>query len=376
MKKRILSVVLCALLLCALFPGAEVKADDALSFLAVNDLLPPELINVAVSYGGVTYVPCWLFTNYSLGLYYSFMTSNSTAYLSTPTRQLYYEMSTGRTYDNDDKEYNASAIMWGGTVYFPLEFVAGYYGCFSCRMIGSNEYGSVLRICTGAEVLSDDVFFSAAQSAMRRYYQAWNKETPPVTPEPDPSQPPEPDPVEPTDKPSREGDTVRLGLDGMPSEETLALLQDFGVRATFFLSAGEIEDDPDMVRRIACEGYTLGISNWRGKTAECEAAADLLWETARVSTILAAVPTNDVRPDDMVSFPSVRLGADDERDAEELAFSVTSKLELRAGDQTLIFVTGGRDVTALRIVLEYLADMEFSVTDVRETDGGGTPIVP
>ena len=25
---------------------------------------------------------------------------------------------------------------------------------------------------------------------------------------------------------------------------------------------------------------------------------------------------------------------------------------------------------------EYLADMEFSVTDVRETDGGGTPIVP
>ncbi len=373
MKKRILSIVMCVLLLVVLLPGAEVKADDSLSFLAVNDLLPPELINVTVSYGGVTYVPCWLFTSYSLGLYYSFMTSNSTAYLSTQSRHLYFELSTGRTYDNDDNEYNAPAIMWGGTVYFPLEFVGGYYGCFTCRMIGSNEYGSILRICTGAEVLSDDVFFSAAQSAMRRYYQAWKKET---SPDPEPSQPPEADPAKPTEKPSREGDTVRLGLDGMPSEETLALLGDYGVRATFFLSSGEIESDPDMVRRIACEGYTLGISNWRGKTSECEAVADLLWETARVSTILAAVPADDVRPDDMVSFPTVRIQEDDERDAEDLAYSVTSKLELRAGDQTLMFVTDGEDVTALRIVLEYLSDMEFSVTDIRETDGGGTPIVP
>ncbi len=366
--------MLCALLLCAVAPRDEVRADDGLSFLAVNDLLPPELINVAVSYGGVTYVPCWLFTNYGLGLYYSFMTSNSTAYLSTPARQLYFELSSGRTYDNDDNEYAAPAIMWGGTVYFPLEFVSGYYGTFSCRMIGGNEYGSVLRIYTGAEVLSDEMFFSSAQSAMRRYYQAWHKGT--AAPTETPTPPPEPDPVKPTEKPSREGDVVKLGLDGLPSGETLELLRRRGIRATFFLSAAEIGDNPDLVRRLACEGYTLGISNRRGKTSECEAVAELLWETARVSTILAAVPTDDVLPEDMVSFPSVRLGPDDERDAEDLAYSVTGKLELRAGDQTLIFPTDAGDGASLRILLDYLAEMEFSVSDVRETDGGGTPIIP
>lgn len=363
-------IMLCALLLTMLLPGVAVKADDRLSFVAVNDYLPPELINTIVYYGGVAYVPCWLFTNYNLGLYYSYFSTNSTAYLYNTSRQLFFELSTGRTYDSEDNEYSAPAILFGGTVYFPLDFVTTYYGTYTYTVIGSNEYGSIVRIKTGKEVLSDDAFFRAAYTAMQRYYQAYQEAISPV---------PAPVPVEipkPTEKPSREGDVIRLGLDGLPSEETMDLLKEEGIRICFFLSIEEIRSDPDMVRRIACEGHTLGVSSPAGSASDCESAAGLLWETARVQTILAAMPDDAVMPEGMVTFPTVRTAPEDSMDAEETAYSVTSKLEMRAGDQTLIFPAEPGDPAALRLLLFYLHDMEFSVITIRETDGGGTPITP
>ena len=368
MKRRICIIVLCALLLAALLPNAT-KADDRLSFLAINDALPPELINTIVYYGGVTYVPCWLFTNYSLGLSYSYFSSNSTAYLYNSDNQLFYELGTGRTYDSDDNEYSTSAILWGGTVYFPLDFVAGYYGTFTYSLIGSNEYGSILRIRNGQEILSDDEFFHAASAAMRRYYLA-RQEEPAPTPEPTPEETPKP-----TEKPSREGDVIRLGLDGLPSAETMELLRKEGLRVCFFLTGEEIRRDPDLVRRIACEGHTLGVCSPEGRAEDCVNAAGLLWETARVRTILAALPEYAVMPEGMVTFPTVRQDSAEATD-DETAYSVTSKLEMRAGDQTLIFPAGEENADALRLLLSYLRDLEFSVIPIRETDGGGTPIIP
>ena len=368
LKRRICMIVLCALLLTALLPGVAVKADDRLTFVAVNDYLPPELINTIVYYGGVGYVPCWLFTNYGLGLSYSYFSTNSTAYLYNTSRQLFFELSTGRTYDSADNEYSAPAILWGGTVYFPLDFVANYYGTFTYTVIGSNDYGSIVRIKTGKEALTDDIFFRAAYTAMQRYYQAYQEA---IAPAPTPVETPKP-----TEKPSREGDVIRLGLDGLPSAETMDLLKEEGIRACFFLSGEEIRSDPDMVRRIACEGHTLGVSSPSGRASDCERAAGLLWETARVRTILAAMPDDAVMPEGMVNFPRVRTAPGEVTDPEETAYSVTSKLEMRAGDQTLIFPAESGDPAALRLLLYYLHDMEFSVATFRETDGGGTPITP
>ena len=372
MKKRILALALCALLLAALLPSAPVSADDKLTFLAVNDLLPPELINVVVSYGGVTYVPYWLFTNYGLGFNYTFFAENSTAYLFTASRQLFFELPTGKTYDSMENEYGVSAIMWGGTVYLPLEFISSYFGSYSYGIIGSNEYGVILRVRNGSELLSDDIFFNAAISAMQRYYQMWSKGATP--------QQPSPEPPEQTEKPTREGDAVRLGLIGLPSEATLELLRDRDLRVCFFLRAEEIRSAPDLVRRIACEGHTIGVSSPEGDGRACEKAAALLWETARVRTVLAAMPEGAVQPDGMAVFPTAQQAPDAQPDAqpdaEEMAYSVTSRLELLAGDQTVLFPTGGADVAALRTLLSYLSEMEFSVLAIRETDGGGTPILP
>ena len=375
MKKRLITVILCALLLVSLFP--DEARGDGLNFIAVNDYLPPELINVIAYYGGVAYVPSWLFTNYGLGVYYSFFSSSSTAYLFNSNSQLFFELSTGKTYDSNDTQYAAPAIMWGGTVYLPLGFVNSYFGGFSYRVIGSNEYGSILRITTGSEVLTDEEFFRAAGAAMRRYYTAWVAETTTTsTAKPTATAKPTETPTPtPTEKPSREGDTVHLGLDGLPTEATLELLRRQRIRACFFLSSEEIRDNPDMVRRIACEGHVLGTSSSEGDVGASAEAAALLWETARVRTILTATQEGAVQPDGMVTFPSARSEAGE--DAQAAAYSVTSQLELRAGDQTVIFPASSEDAdAALSVVLRYLRELDFTVTTIRETDGGGTPIIP
>ena len=371
MKKRIILALLCALLLVSLFPAQAQGAGDGLNFIAVNDYLPPELINVMVSYGGVTYVPSWLFTGYGLGVYYSYFSSSSTAYLFNSSKQIFFELTTGKTYDGNDVQYSAPAIMWGGTVYLPLGFMNSYFGGFSYRIIGSNEYGSILRITTGSEVLTDEEFFRAAGAAMKRYYDEWKRETTP-TATAKPTETPAPTP---TEKPSREGDTIRLGLDGLPTDTTLEFLRRQKVSACFFLSGEEIRDNLDTVRRIACEGHTLGTSCGAGDVISAEEAAALLWETARVRSILTATQEGAVQPDGMVTFPSARIEADE--DAQTAAYSVTAQLELRAGDQTILFPAQGENAeAALLVLLRYFRDLDFTVTAIRETDGGGTPIVP
>ena len=368
-KKRIVIVALCVLLLAALIPGEAVKADDGLSFLAINDYLPPELINVVVSYGGLTYVPSYIFNSYSLGIYYTYYATKSTAYVYNAHNQIFFELPTGRTYDGSENEYDAPAILWGGVVYLPLNFLINYFGTFTSRVIGSNAYGSILRLSSGSVALTDDEFFRAAEASMRRIYLKRQTE---ATPAPTTAPKPTPTPA-PTEKPTREGDAVALGLAGMPTEETMELLRRQNVRACVFLSAEEIRSDPDMVRRLACEGYPLGVRSPDGAADACGEAAALLWETARVRTILAVTAEDAAAPEGMVVF---RAAQETETPDQDAAYAVTSRLENSKGDQLLIFPDGGGDADALQMVLYYLADLEFTVTPIRETDGEKAPITP
>ena len=106
-------------------------ANEKLSFISVNDTLPPELINVTTVHAGVTYVPYWLFTNYGLGVYYAYFSNSDTAYLYNADRQLYFNLSEGKTYDEGGYHYTAPALVRNGTVYLPLGFMSSYFGGFS-----------------------------------------------------------------------------------------------------------------------------------------------------------------------------------------------------------------------------------------------------
>lgn len=374
MKKRILALALCATLMLSLLPGSTGVAANKLTFISVNDSLPPDLINVTVYYGGAVYVPYWLFTNYSFGISYSYFSSSSTAYLFNSANQIFFELASGKTYNSNDVQYNAPAILWGGTVYLPLGFVCSAFGGFTYRTIGQNEYGSILRITTGGEMLGDDEFFKAAAAVMKRYYDAYNIATEPAPPvQATPSPQPSPEPTQ--NLQPREGDTIHLGLEGMPTPEVLELLEQQGLTGCFFLGADEIRSAPDMVRRIACTGHILGISCPDGQEETMDETASLLWETARIHTVLCTMPEGAVSPDGMVVFSCIRpdMSADERR---ESVFAVTSELEMRSGDHTMLFPTGDENTTALRMLLYYFNDQGFTVKPLREMNGGETPIMP
>lgn len=378
MKKRVLALALCVVLMLSLLPGSAGVAANKLTFIAINDTLPPDLINVTVYYGGAIYVPYWLFTNYSFGFSYSYFSSGSTAYLFNSSNQIFFELATGKTYNSNDVQYNAPAILWGGTVYLPLGFVSSAFGGFSYRTIGQNEYGSVLRITTGSEMLGDDEFFKAATAVMKRYYEAYNVTTepePPAQATPSPQPTPEPSPQPTQNLQPREGDTIRLGLEGMPTPAVLELLEQQGLTGCFFLRAEEIRSAPDMVRRIACTGHYIGISCPDGLEETLDETAALLWETARVHTVLCTMPEGTVSPDGVVVFPCTRpdMSADERR---ESVFTMTSELDMRSGDQTMLFPSGDANTAPLRMLLYYFNDQGFTVEPLREMNGGETPIMP
>ena len=362
MKKRIFAILLCAVLLLALLPGAE-AAGAALSLISVDDLLPAELINALVYYGGTAYVPAWLFSSYGLGISYSYNNNGTTATasFSSGERKISFEPSTGRTYDGDDYQYSVPAIVRGGTVYVPLSFMCGFFGTFSYTNIGGSEYGSILRIHTGRELLTDEEFLRLAKPAMQRYYEAYYPETGPEEPveTPQPSSAPA--------EPPHEGERILLGLSGLPGEAVTELLDRIGMSACFFLTAEEIRSDPDTVRRLACEGFGLGAACPEGTVAEFDEAAELLWEAARVPASLVLLPEGAAVPKGTAAFRfDFAQTADGDRMAP--AYAVTSALENGGGDRVLVFPCSGENETAFSVLAYYLRDQGFTVTALREID--------
>lgn len=363
MKKRGVATLLCVCLL-ALLLSAPTAAEDKLSFISINDTLPPELINTVAVYGGVTYVPYWLFTNYGLGIYYSYLSSASTAYLYTYDRQLFFGLSDGKTFDENDCQYSTQAIMRGGTVYLPLNFMCNYFGGFTYSNIAGNEYGSILRITTGSEVLGNDEFLRAAKNAMRTHYTAYNRHGDSgsaQTPDPSPAQPGQ-------SEQTHEGDSVRLGLCGLPSASLLERLERLGMRACFFLTAAQVRDAPDLVRRIACEGHGLGVCCPEGTAAEFAETSLLLTEAARVRTILTLRPEEAAAPEGAAAF-RWELGTAAETVRPTDIYAVTAALDSGSGDTALLLPCGEDSEASLGALLFYLSDRGFTVTAPRETDG-------
>ena len=355
MKRHIIMILLCAILLTLLLPCATSADGAPLSFVAIDDTLPRKLINAAVYYGNAVYVPSWMLKEYSLGIRYSYFVSSTTACLESDDKMLYFNVTTGKTVDLDDYYYSTPAIVQGGTVYLPLSFICSYFRTFSYANIGGNEYGSVLRIYTGNYVLTDEEFLNAAKPSMKRqyeaYYQTGNGE----------------DPAPAEQEKTHAGDTVHLGLVGMPDMETLELLEQTGMKACFFLREEEIRRDPDLARRLACCGFGLALDCESGTPEEYATASALLWEATRVSSILVSQPEGTEPIPGTVCHYRTEYG-DTENDRMAETYAVTSALDASSGDTMLLFPCGAEHSTALNVLVYYLRDQKFTVTALRETD--------
>ncbi len=264
--KRALCVIL--IILLALTPAA-LADDSSVCFISLNDSLL-QLSSQAYSFGGQYYVPISVFIEFRI--YSHFLNDSSTAQLYSSSKQMFFNVETGETYDGEDNYYTASAVMRGGTVFVPVDFVCRQFG-LSWSYIRGSGYGDVCRITDSSAVLTDEQFLTAARPLMAGRYQEYTGSA-----------------VEPSGgEGSVSGETVVfLSFQGLPTMDMLAALEAYGVKATFFLAAEEMLSGQAELRRITGQGHNVGVLCSASPEEEFRAGLDALRSCAKTATVLIA----------------------------------------------------------------------------------------
>ena len=350
-----------ALAFAVLTPSARA---ENVCFISINDTLL-DLGTQPVFVRGTAYVPAYVFENFRI--YNSYFTSENTAMLFTEKKQFYFELSSGNTYDESNRYYSTEGILRGGQAYVPAQFVCSQFG-LGCSFIPSDGHGDILRLTNGTQYLTDDKFQSAASILMDTYYNAWYGPTTSPAASPTPS----PEPTE-TPPPDRTDTEVLISFSGLPSHKILDTLKVHGVQVCFLLTADEVAEAPDMVRRMVAEGHSLGVRCGENAREDYERAAALLYDAARILPLLVGSEEAPEACREMAAQAGLAyLGCDiDAVQGGEGAASVpvvTSQIEFSIDRVSVRFSGGGTTEDILPDVLNYLRDNQFSVREPRETD--------
>ena len=341
------------------------RANDV-CFVSVNDTLL-DLSTQPFFSGGTVYVPARVFESFRI--YNSYFAADNTALLFTESKQIYFELSSGNTYDASGIYYSASGMLRNGQAYLPAQFVCSQFG-LSWSFIPSDGHGDIFRLTNGTQYLTDDKFQSAASTLMDSYYSAWMGVQ--TTPEPSSSPEPSPEPTE-TPPPDRTDTEVLVSFSGLPSHKILDTLKVRGVKACFLLTAGDVAQAPDMVRRIAAEGHRLGVLCGEDARGDYERAAALLYDAARVQALIVS---SDEAPEACRAMAAEAGLAFLACDVDAVCGGagaasepvVTSELEFSTDRVSVRFSGGGTTEDILPGILSYLRENQFSVRSPRETD--------
>lgn len=273
MKKILkpLCAVLIVALLCSLplsFAGADATG---VCFTATNDNLQD--LSLRASYvGGAYYVPYTLFTVF--GVSANYFPADNVAMLNVGSNQILFYLNDGTCKDGNGNELPLSASFVNGMIYVPAH-TGHVFGLLATTITG-NGYGDVVRITNGGQVYTNAQFLEGAASMMKsRYEQYFGVASPPPAPTPEPSESPE-----------IKGGKVYLSFIGLPSAKLLDTLKNYGVSATFFLTAEDAVEDPDLVRRLIGDGNTVGVYCDTDPEDCFEDAAGAIRETAFYSPTL------------------------------------------------------------------------------------------
>ena len=367
MKKRVLALALCLCLLAGVLTLSRAEAAGGICFISVNDDLL-ELSYQPYFYGGVTYLPYRIFTDYGFGINYTYFSGASTAMLYSGDTQIFFDLAAGTSYDSYNNPFDASAVMRGGTVYVPAVVVCNYFGGLSCTYITGGDYGDVVRLKSSSAILDDDSFIRASSSLMRSRYMAYfyPPTPPPPTPSPTPTPSPSPSP--------RIGVTCVLSFVGLPDSSVLTSLRYYRADVCFFLSPEDIESDPALVRRLSGEGYGLGILCGDDMPADYKKASALLYECARVRTVLVTALGNDADGCAEAAAADGLVYWSYDVDGVSTPGNTVTYDELKGvldeyGSDFSLFLSCGEETNDfLGSLLRYFSSERLSIRRVRETD--------
>ncbi len=355
MKRRIIVLSLCLLLL---LPMAQTALADStgICFTATNDTLL-SLSAMTVYISGAAYVPASVFAPF--GVYMSYFESKSTAMLYNATKQIFFELTTGNSYDSAETTYSVSATLKNGQVYVPVGWMCGYFG-LSYSLIPGNGNGDVMRIKNGSQYLTDTVFLEAASSSMRTQYNEYYGKTDPGSPQASQN-------VKPPDAGLA---SLSLSFLGLPEDGLLNNLVSYGVKACFFLTAEEAAQSPDLIRTLISAGHNVGIYCVLEAESECESAADLIFEATQTRpTLLYSTPAIAPEAEEYAKTggyayftPALTLS-----ESTLSASFVLTKLEDVSAYTSLLIPANENAETYLPTLLQFITSRRITMLPLRET---------
>ncbi|MEG2634667.1 MAG: polysaccharide deacetylase family protein [Oscillospiraceae bacterium] len=363
MKQRIISILLAAILLVSMSSTA-IADGSGICFTATNDTLL-ELSSMPVYVSGNAYVPAKVFSTF--GVYYDYFEPDEIAHLYCGNIQIYFELSTGNSYDGNNIIQSVSAFLRNGTVYVPVAWICSYFGLYYSSISG-NGNGDIIRIKNGGEVMSDNQFLDAATSLMHsRYNEYFGKN--------EPSQPSIPTAPTPTtspnaDLPDRSAAGISLCFIGLPSKEMLDAFDKYSLLATFFLTETDANSSPDTIRRIIGSGHSIGVYCEKSPETEYNSAIDAVFDAAQTRPMLASssAATSGVCSKYAGEYalayftPSVTIAP-----TEQYAAKITSILEASKGFTSVCMTSNENTKNMLPSILQYIIKNRFTVIPLLET---------
>ena len=267
MKKRIITLCLLLALLLALFgPGTTATAAyEDVYLLGVNDTVMLGFINaqsMPVRRDGSIYAPCTLLENPDLELSYAINRTGGTFTVFNRQKTLVFQLNRAGATDREGNSYNARVISRDGVVFFPLRFVAEYFGLTYSfyNLVLPDGNVPIARVRTPQASLSDTQFGASAATMVAvplRQYMDSQTVTPPAVNPPSPDLPP---------SPSDGNQTAPVDIsfavactDGAGFQILLSAFASARYSALFLFSPDDLLTRDGDVRAAAAAGHQIGL---------------------------------------------------------------------------------------------------------------------
>lgn len=361
MKNRVVSLILALLILISIPTYAKADTTE-ICFTAVGDFLL-ELSSMASFTGGNVYVPAKVFS--SFGVYLNYF--ESTAYMYNDSKKIFFNTSTGNSYNESGTTYSVSAILKNGQVYVPIGWMCTYFGLSYSYITGTGN-GDIVRLKNGTEALTDSEFLNAAGQLMKSRYNEYFGIVTPVAPTPTPT--PSPAPTEPSDEETKQNTCVFLAFTGTPSSSILDLLDRYSYSASFFVTNQDAKEKGDLLRRIYGSGHNIGVYFQSAPEEEFDAASDAIFDAVQIRPTFVSSPS--AISSECAKFGSTHGLADFSpsisiSESDKSAAAAISKLDNSSGYLSVSIALGENSQSILSSLFKYLSSNHYTVLALLET---------
>ena len=301
-KKKTIILLLIISIIAASVPMAS-QAAVTPAFMAVNDtVLPFNESTMPIHVGGEVFVPSAMFSAFGIWEFPNVASEFVRVYRGDWGVDFW--IAEGRVVDLSGNALNwPNARRIGNRFYVPLAQVTAFFGLqwdvIEIRedIIPGGEI-RMFRITDDRAVFNGPTLVGYNATLIRNMYNAFFRPRPPVGPGGNViDDPPPPEEEEPPT--TFENVTIYLSFVDLKNGDLERVLNIFDAdvlpnyRAAFFVTARDIIQSPDLIRRIHGSGHTIGIWLEYGTLYEYNQVSRLLFEAAKVRTILvSALETN------------------------------------------------------------------------------------